>query len=291
MNNISFVIQLYKDLNEKAETYERNILNSICPLFIWLLQDFSMELKDIKGNIISSNEYLENFLFHIVFLIKSEKNRNNQSDLKIKKSFTSIFKNRECITLVSPSEDKSDQEDLSKIPFNKLNPLFLAQFSVLKEKIFKNIQPKIVEGIEMDGNTIVGLISYFVEVINKGSSPNIIRYIESLIETKILYQFEKSKYYFLKAIKQLGSSSISNFEDFNLYRYLQNIKENSVSILNECLKYVKGDQSNLNNIFNNQILMLENLMADNESEIIKKNIIDSEKYFPNLAYALIYFKN
>ena len=189
----------------------------------------------------------------------------------------SIFKNRECFTLETPLSNKSELENLSKIPFNKLNPTFLEQFSEFKLKIFKTCQSKFVHGIEFDGSTIIKLITNFVEEINKESIPNMSNFIESLIENKIVAQFEKAKDYFFNQMKQLESSSISNFENCDFYRNIQQIKEKAKSILNE-FKKLGRDKLKANNLFSNQISILEKLMEENESNIIQKRNLDTETY-------------
>lgn len=68
------------------------------PSFCWVVRDFTLELKDERGRSIKPTEYLEKSLREESSLV-----RVNDDTKKIKKSLLSLFKDRDCITLVRPA--------------------------------------------------------------------------------------------------------------------------------------------------------------------------------------------
>ena len=47
---------------------KQEIIASLTPKFMWILKDFTLEIKDEYGKDISSNEYLENCLLTKVYI-------------------------------------------------------------------------------------------------------------------------------------------------------------------------------------------------------------------------------
>jgi len=73
------------------------------PKFMWLLRDFTLELRDNKGKQISPSQYLEDCLSSDP---SSLTGKSYQSEAKkIKNEIVKIFKDRECFTLVRPAEE------------------------------------------------------------------------------------------------------------------------------------------------------------------------------------------
>ena len=91
----------------------------------------------------------------------------------IRQSILKYFHDRDCITLVRPVDSEEEIKALNKIPFKSLKADFRNDFLELKDKIFKDSNPKRFNGKKLNGPTLVNLITEFVEVINKGGIPNI----------------------------------------------------------------------------------------------------------------------
>lgn len=113
LNNLSLVINLSKkiQLRNRAETPEDiDELASIFPSFLWVLRDFTLKLVDSDGNQISSKQYLENAL-------KEQKGCSETIEQKnrIRRLLQHFFKERDCCTLIRPTEKEKDLQDLAKM--------------------------------------------------------------------------------------------------------------------------------------------------------------------------------
>ena len=126
LNNLSFIINLAKNLKEK----------NFFPSFLWILRDFSLKLEDNEGNLITAKEYLE-------IALNEQKNEEKNYVRNVIKNY---FKERDCFTIVRPVENESDLQRLNCLENEKIRPEFLEQIEILREKIFMNVKPKNFEG-------------------------------------------------------------------------------------------------------------------------------------------------
>jgi len=78
-------------------------LSKYFPSFLWVIRDFLLKKVDEEGNPISSKKYLENSL--------REQNGDSEAVLsknRMRRLIKSFFKDRDCHTLVRPTEDEKD---------------------------------------------------------------------------------------------------------------------------------------------------------------------------------------
>ncbi len=68
---------------------------------LWVLRDFVLLIKDLKGNRVSPKNYLESVLIDVP--INKDGYAWNQDSIKVRKTILNFFKYRDCITLVRPT--------------------------------------------------------------------------------------------------------------------------------------------------------------------------------------------
>ena len=73
------------------------------PSFMWVVRDFTLRLLDTDGNKINSKEYLEQSLREQRGTSDAVENKN-----RVRRMITSFFKDRDCYTMVRPTEDERD---------------------------------------------------------------------------------------------------------------------------------------------------------------------------------------
>ena len=95
-------------------------LNRYMPKFLWLLRDFTLELRDEAGRKQTPNEYLESVLTDQNSLI-----RVNEDVKRVRRSLLTFFKDRECVTLVRPAREESDLQRLESLPNHALRKEFI----------------------------------------------------------------------------------------------------------------------------------------------------------------------
>jgi hypothetical protein len=110
LQNLSLIVNLSKQLQikkSKAEEADPDEVAQYFPSFLWVVRDFSLRLLDQYGNQINSKEYLENAL-------KEQKGSSDNIEKKnrIRRLILNFFKDRDCYTMVRPTEEERDLQAL-----------------------------------------------------------------------------------------------------------------------------------------------------------------------------------
>lgn len=108
---------------------------------MWILRDFTLRLEDEIGNKITPKEYLENALKPLKGFSESIENKN-----KIRRHITQFFQERDCITLVRPTQDEKDLQHLSQMKIEELRVEFQDQILALRKKFAYKVQLKQYKG-------------------------------------------------------------------------------------------------------------------------------------------------
>lgn len=77
------------------------------PSFIWVVRDFTLRLLDSDGNKINSKEYLEQSLRELKGNSDAIESKN-----RIRRMIVSFFRDRDCFTMVRPTEDERSLQKL-----------------------------------------------------------------------------------------------------------------------------------------------------------------------------------
>jgi hypothetical protein len=171
MQTLSLIINLSKQLEvngEKAENLDPDQVSQYFPSFLWVVRDFALKLQDQFQNDISSKQYLENAL-------KEQKGTSDavEAKNKIRRLISNYFKEKDCYTMVRPTEEEKDLQNVQNLEDSQLRPEFTTQMELLRNKVFKRIKPKCLHGKSLTGVMFIELCQSYVEAINKGSVPNI----------------------------------------------------------------------------------------------------------------------
>lgn len=84
---------------------------------------------------------------------------------------TSFFQDRDCYTMVRPTENEKDLQSLQSLSDKEMRPEFCNQMQQLRQRIFKRVKPKSLNGRFITGATLLELCLSYTEAINKGSVP------------------------------------------------------------------------------------------------------------------------
>lgn len=170
LNSLSLVINISKTLQEhnaNGNTDEEEFAKNF-PIFLWILRDFSLQLKDPQGNQISPKQYLENALAVQKGNSEAVENKN-----KVRRLLKYFFPDRDCATLVRPTENEGDLQNLINLPDDKLRKEFIEQVNALKIKVKKKLRAKVVNGKKVNGPMLASLCAAYTEAINSGKIPSI----------------------------------------------------------------------------------------------------------------------
>jgi hypothetical protein len=108
------------------------------PPFVWLLRDFSLNLKK-NGEAITPAEYLVQALAARADKGNSRRVRERN---RIRQSFRALFRERELSTLVRPAADEEALRNLGSIPPEQLRPEFCTALAAIKAKLLSRVEPK-----------------------------------------------------------------------------------------------------------------------------------------------------
>ncbi len=163
IQSLSFIVNITKSIQQKNGNHD---FAKYLPAFMWVIRDFSLQLKNKEGNPITSKEYLEYSLEmqpgNSEFII----NKN-----QIRKMVKEYFPNRDCVTLVRPLLEEGNLQKLERTPSSRLRKEFIEQVNYLRKTVLNSINPKKLNGQELNGEMFIDLIKSYVKMINDGAVP------------------------------------------------------------------------------------------------------------------------
>ena len=170
LNNLNLVVNLTKNLQVRASDTQLDVdeVAEYFPSFLWLLRDFALQLRDPAGNPINSREYLEQSLQPQKGVSDSVEAKN-----RIRKLIKHFFRERDCFTMVRPSEDELVLQSLDSAADWQVRPEFLRQIEQLRKLIYRKVKPKYFNGEPMTGEMLKVMVLSYVDSINNGSVPTI----------------------------------------------------------------------------------------------------------------------
>lgn len=170
ISNLSLVVSITKHIHIKSknEDMDTEEYAAYFPSFLWVLRDFTLQLVDQGGEDISSTQYLENSLC-------AQKGFSDEIEEKnrIRRQIQTLFKDRDCFTMIRPLTDEEDLQSLDQTDIEKLRPEFIEQVLDLRKRIFSGAKCKMLRGKPLNGAMLCGLIRNYVHAINQGAVPNI----------------------------------------------------------------------------------------------------------------------
>lgn len=90
------------------------------PSFLWVLRDFALRLVDADGNKITPKQYLEGALREQKGCSEAVESKN-----RLRRLLTHFFQERDCCTLIRPTEQEKDLQALIKLPDSDLRAEFV----------------------------------------------------------------------------------------------------------------------------------------------------------------------
>ena len=303
IDNLSLVINLTKHIRVKAgdeDDEEEEDIGKFFPSFLWVLRDFSLQLKDEFGDNISSKEYLDNSI-KLHSGISDEIQKKN----RIRRVITQFFRDRDCFTLVRPLLNEEDLNKLEEIKMEDLRPEFVEQVLTLRKKILTTNKIKKLNGKEINGEMLSGLIVSYINAINNGAVPNIenawnyicinqckklqsecLNYFKENLQSIIVENMPLSEKLIKEEYLRLKNYILEKFKKELLLK--DNLKYKNE--LNSKLKKIKNDILEDNNREFEMILL--NILNTNYNEMIYNKLIDNKyKAIENYTKDVENFKN
>ena len=163
IQSLSFIVNITKNIQQKNGNKD---FSKYLPVFMSLIRDFSLQLRNKEGNPITSKEYLE---FSLEMQSGNSEFIVNKN--QIRKMVKEYFPNRNCVTLVRPLLEEGNLQKLERTPASKLRKEFIEQVNYLRKTVLNSINPKKLNGQELNGEMFIDLIKSYVKMINEGAVP------------------------------------------------------------------------------------------------------------------------
>ena len=183
IEQLSLVVNLTKHIhvssNNSGEEDSGSDFSQHFPAFMWVVRDFTLQLKNASGRAIPPKTYLE----------KALKPEQESDDTMVQKNqvrmmLSNFFPDRDCVPLVRPVTDEAQLRDLSACPWGDLREEFRSGIETLRRKLFGKVRPKEMYGKLITGPMLVNLSASYVDAINSGGVPTISSAWERVVESQ-----------------------------------------------------------------------------------------------------------
>ena len=188
-SDLSKQINVTKDENNNENSIDN--LSNYYPSLIWTISDYS-------NNEINPNEFLEDILF------KNHKNEN------IKK----LFRKRNMFFIPFPTINESKSKNIEIDDKLILTPEYNKVINNLMTEIKKNISIKKINNLEIDGDSLFGILQNYIDSLNNDENPIISQAIDNILLSRATNISEKCLEDFkIKITKKFENKFPMNFND------------------------------------------------------------------------------
>ena len=277
IQNLSFIVNITKNIQNKNNDKDFALY---LPSFMWVIRDFSLQLKNSDGKTITSKEYLEKSLE-----IQKGSSEFINSKNQIRQLVKEYFPTRDCVTLVRPLTEEGNLQNLENTDSSKLRKEFIEQVNYLRKTVMNSIKPKKLNGNFLNGEMFINLLNSYVNMINKGAVPVIksawtlmcesecVRVIEEAVKKykenvdKIILPMDEKKLKLqLKKIKKdcvdfYYNEAIGDFDDKKIKELKEKLRKEKINVMkrnvnlskDETLKFINENFKEIDNKVKNNV--------------------------------------
>lgn len=268
INSLALITNLIRTVTIDDETRVENTyqLSQYAPKFLWILRDFVLEIKDIRGQNVSPQVYLESVLTDLP-VGQNGYTRNTDNSTKIRQSILNFFKHRDCMTLVRPVNDEEELRNIQNLRDNQIKPQFLDELYIIRDKVFKNCQQKVINGVGLNMSMLIAYLDQFVSSFNQNKLPAIRTAWETLLENNCENHYKQAIALYENDIKAFLSERDESLGRLELYRYLNQLRD---LVMNDYMKcsYVEERYEEVYRNYRNRLI---DYIASREQKIIEQN--------------------
>ncbi|XP_036204359.1 guanylate-binding protein 6-like [Myotis myotis] len=202
LEQLHYVTELTKLIRAKSSPSSGEVGDSaefvsFFPDFVWVVRDFTIELK-LDGHTITEDEYLENALK----LVPGENPKIQHSNMP-RKYIRKFFPKRKCFVFERPTNDKNLLQHMEGVSENQLECSFQVQSKNFCNYIFTAAKTKTLrEGIIVTGNRLGTLAKAYVDAINSGAVPCLENAVITLAERENSAAMQKAADHYSQQMAQ-----------------------------------------------------------------------------------------
>ncbi|XP_006831127.1 PREDICTED: guanylate-binding protein 4-like [Chrysochloris asiatica] len=202
LEQLQFVTELSELIRAKSssrsdETEDSTEFVSFFPDFVWIVRDFTLDLK-LDERTITEDEYLENALKLI-----PGRNRKIQNSNLPRECIRLFFPKLKCFVFDRPTSDKNLLAHIEELSEDQLNPHFQAQAEKFCSYIYSQAKTKtLTQGIIVNGNRLGTLVKTYVDAINSGAVPCLENAVTTLAQRENLAAVQKADDHYSQQMAQ-----------------------------------------------------------------------------------------
>ena len=225
INTLALITQLIKTvtINEKELVESSYQLSQYAPKFLWVLRDFVLEIKDLHGRIVTPKLYLDSILTDLP-VGNMGFTRNAEKSIKTRENILNFFKSRDCITLIRPVNNEADLRNIQHLNDIDIRPGFLKQLHSIRDKIYRECNQKIINGIGLNMVMFLSFVSQFVDSFNHGKMPAIQSAWENLLENECLENYEQAVNLYESELYSYQKEN-KTAPNLDLHKYLNQLRD------------------------------------------------------------------
>lgn len=243
-------------------------LSFFAPKFLWILRDFVLELRDVRGNQVGPAQYLDSALCDVAHI------RNlSQESKNIREGIVNFFRERDCITMVIPCTDEKDLRRLESLPPTAIRPEFHAQVNKIREKIFTQCGPKRLNGSYISSRMYVKMLQEYVNSINSGSVPVIQSAWQNVLENECIQASENAKSIYDANFNALFKDKSKIFKKEALMKHLRDLRDKAFTAFSVINTVKESDEDR----FNEYMESVKSHIERREKIILERNSTQSEE--------------
>ncbi|CAI2380294.1 unnamed protein product [Moneuplotes crassus] len=279
LTTLSLVANLAESIKYSAHGSNDDDLVNQFPSFLWVLRDFSLRMVSETGDPITTKTYLENSLSETKGGNEAARSKN-----RIRMAIKHYFRERDCHTLIRPTEEEKKLQALNDTDDSELREDFLNQLSRLKEKVFRKVKPKKINGEYLNGPMIIELAKAYVDSFNRGGVPTIESAWDYMRTEENLKACNNSINIIKKEVANLQTKLPIDTEELKSFREIvrRSAEENfSKSVISGIPKEEEKEfLQKINKYLQEAMKDLESRNTSKSSELVKKHF---EKNFKNIV--------
>ncbi len=269
LQSLSLVANLTKTLRiqcDRDATSEE--LSKIFPTFCFLIRDFTLQIKNTRGETIDANEYLESSI-----------SPNGSQHDTVKNVIRDCFPDRMCFTMVRPCQEEKDLENLNNLPESRCRAVFIDQMNEFRALMRSRIKNKLYFGNPVSGKMLLAMAHDFVNGVNHGAMPAVKDSWQMLMEMGASETFDICLDLFDQTIKSYeqsqeikSSESLSNWLMIEKKKALAYLKQNldKAIVSSHISKLDKKLQFKIESTIANNTIKVKHLLESHITEMINE---------------------
>lgn len=196
--------------NSSVSLSDAQELGQLFPHFLWLIRDFSLQLRDENGNPLSENDYLEHALADKPIAdSNADEQTENRDKNRLRALLRAFFPHRSCATLVRPCANESDLQSVDRMAANQLRPEFRSGAKKLRAHILRSVPQKLVDGRPLSGRGLLRLCQSYIAALNSGAAPVIRDSWALLAEVQFRDALESAQTTFCQCVDQASNDPLA----------------------------------------------------------------------------------